>query len=188
MQRWGQNQSWTPGAVWTKKRKGNLSQQAQEQQIKSPQSTWWNPASVEYLNRQQIIPKLRRWTLGATVDLGFAVWDWLVSDLHGYLGLLFSACSHWWICTGLIALFFFLLLFNFLILIILKKIYFNNIIIFFYFILFYFIFLSFIFFSLFFLAVWLTGWWYSGQVSGLSLWGGRAAFRTLVHQRPPGPR
>ena len=29
------------------------------------------PASVEYLNRQQIIPKLRRWTLEATVDLGF---------------------------------------------------------------------------------------------------------------------
>ena len=28
--------------------------------------------SVEYLNRQRIIPKLRWWTLGATVDLGFA--------------------------------------------------------------------------------------------------------------------
>ena len=25
---------------------------------------------MEYLNRKQIIPKLRRWTLGATVDLG----------------------------------------------------------------------------------------------------------------------
>ena len=31
------------------------------------------PASVEYLNRQRIILKLRRWTLGATVQLGFAV-------------------------------------------------------------------------------------------------------------------
>ena len=46
-QRWGQIQSWTPGAVWTKKKKGNLSQQPQEQRIKSPQSTWctlhlWN--------------------------------------------------------------------------------------------------------------------------------------------------
>ena len=46
-QRWGQIQSWTPGAVQTKKRKGNLSQQPQEQRIKSPQSTWctlhlWN--------------------------------------------------------------------------------------------------------------------------------------------------
>ena len=40
MQRWGQIQSWTPGAVPTKNRKGNLSQQSQEQQIKSPQSTW----------------------------------------------------------------------------------------------------------------------------------------------------
>ena len=47
MQRRGQIQSWTPGAVWTKKRKGNLSQQPQEQWIKSPQSIWctlhlWN--------------------------------------------------------------------------------------------------------------------------------------------------
>ena len=42
-----QIQSWTLGAVRTKKRKENLSQQPQEQQIKSPQSTWctlhlWN--------------------------------------------------------------------------------------------------------------------------------------------------
>ena len=37
------------------------------------------------------------------------------------------------------------------------------------------------------LAVWLTGSWCSGLVSGLSLWGGRAKFRTLDHQRPPGP-
>ena len=46
-QRWVQIQSWTPGAVQTKKRNGNLSQQPQEQRIKSPQSTWctlhlWN--------------------------------------------------------------------------------------------------------------------------------------------------
>ena len=47
MKRRGQIQSWTPGAVRTKTRKGNLSQQPQEQRIKSPQSTWctlhlWN--------------------------------------------------------------------------------------------------------------------------------------------------
>ena len=47
MQRRVQIQSWTPGAVRTKKRKRNLSQQPQEQWIKSPQSTWctlhlWN--------------------------------------------------------------------------------------------------------------------------------------------------
>ena len=30
------------------------------------------PASAEYLNRKRITPKLRQWTLGATVDLGFA--------------------------------------------------------------------------------------------------------------------
>ena len=34
-------------------------------------------------------------------------------------------------------------------------------------------------------AVWLTGSSCSGQVSGQWLWGGRAEFRTLVHQRPP---
>ena len=38
-QRQVQIQSWTPGAVLTKKRKRNLFQQPQEQQIKSPQST-----------------------------------------------------------------------------------------------------------------------------------------------------
>ena len=31
----------------------------------------------------------------------------------------------------------------------------------------------------------LKGSWCSGRVSGLSLWCGRAKFRTLVHQRPP---
>ena len=36
-------------------------------------------------------------------------------------------------------------------------------------------------------AVWLTGSWCSGWVSGLSLGGGRAEFRTLDHQRPPSP-
>ena len=36
----GPIQSWTLGAVWTKKRRGNFSQQPQEQRIKSPQSTW----------------------------------------------------------------------------------------------------------------------------------------------------
>ena len=45
------------------------------------------PALVEYLNRQQIIPKLRWWTLGATVDLGFAVFDWFVSNFYVYLSI-----------------------------------------------------------------------------------------------------
>ena len=34
-------------------------------------------------------------------------------------------------------------------------------------------------------ATWLTGYWCPGRVSGLWLWGGRAKFRTLVHQKPP---
>ena len=40
-QRRVQIQSWTPGAVQTKKRKGNLSQQPQKQRIKAAQTTWW---------------------------------------------------------------------------------------------------------------------------------------------------
>ena len=56
------------------------------------------PASVEYLNRQRIIPKLRQWTLGATVDFGFAVCDWVVSDFEVYLSIVLTACYHWWIC------------------------------------------------------------------------------------------
>ena len=36
-------------------------------------------------------------------------------------------------------------------------------------------------------AVWLTESWCSSRVSGRSLWGGRAEFRTLDHQRPPSP-
>ena len=53
-----------------------------------------NPASMEYLNRQQMLPKLRWWTLGANVDLGFAA----ATDFYVYLSLVFSACYHWWIC------------------------------------------------------------------------------------------
>ena len=56
------------------------------------------PASVEYLNRQQVIPKLRQRTLGAIVDLGFAVCDWFVSDFYVYLSIDFSASDHWCIC------------------------------------------------------------------------------------------
>ena len=47
---------------------------------------------------QLINPKLRQWTLGATVDLGFAVCDWLLSAFSVYLSIDFSASYHWWIC------------------------------------------------------------------------------------------
>ena len=131
-QRWGQNQSWTPGTVRTKKRKGSFSQQPQEQRIKSPQSTRGR-ASVEYLNRQWINPKLRQWTLGATVDLGFAVYDWLASDFYVYLSIVFSTSYHWQICLLVWLLSFFLLL----------LFYFNN-------------FFNFSFFNFF--SVWLCNW------------------------------
>ena len=130
-------------------------------------------ASVEYLNRQRMNPKLRQWTLRTTVEFGFAVCNWLVSDFYVYLSIVFSTCYHWWICLLVWLLSFFkLLLFNFFILIIL------------YFIYYYF---SFLFFSLFFWAMWLTQSWCSSRLSGLHLWCGRAEFRTLDHQRTPGP-
>ena len=84
------------------------------------------PASAEYLNRQRVIPNVRQWTLGATVDLGFAVCDWFGFDFYVYLSVVFSACYHWWICLLVWVLSSFLLLlliFN----------YFNNYLFYFYF-------------------------------------------------------
>ena len=46
-------------------------------------------------------------------------------------------------------------------------------------------FFSFYFFSLLFWAMWMKGSWCSSQASGLWLWGRRANFTTLVHERPP---
>ena len=44
-----------------------------------PRINFMYPASVEYLNRQLIIPELRRWTLGANVDLGLlSATDWFL--------------------------------------------------------------------------------------------------------------
>ena len=103
-----------------------------------------------------------------------------------FLNIVFSACYHWWICFfGLVALFF--LSFFFLFLLLLNFFIFNIFFKFFILItLHLFYFLSFIlFFSVFFWALRLTGSWCSSWVSGLCLWGGRAEFRTLVHQRLP---
>ena len=84
------------------------------------------PASVECQNRYRIIPKLRLWALRATVVLGFAVCDWLVSHFYVYLSIVFSACHYCWICLLVwllsffyyifISIFFFILisLFNFI--------------------------------------------------------------------------
>ena len=85
---------------------------------------------------------------------------------------MFSACYHWWICLLVLLFSSFLPLIISFILIIKNK-----------FLIYYYFFLSFFFISLFFWAMWLTGSWCSGLVSGLSLWGGRAKFRTLDHQR-----
>ena len=64
-QKRGQNRSWAPGAVQTKRRKGNLSVEPQEQPIKSTVGLV-NPASVKYLNGQWVFPQLRLWTLEAS--------------------------------------------------------------------------------------------------------------------------
>ena len=64
------------------------------------------------MNRQWMFPKLRQWTLRATVDLGFAVCDWFVPDFYVYLSLVFSACYYWWICLLVWLLFFFFYFFK----------------------------------------------------------------------------
>ena len=57
------------------------------------------PPSVENLNIQWIIPKLRQWTWGSTVDLGFAVCNWFLSDFYVYIIIVFITYYHWWICA-----------------------------------------------------------------------------------------
>ena len=163
-------------------------------------------AYLEYLNRQRIIPKLKQWTLGATIYMFssflsfcecicvcFVVWFCLYSFAFAicprvlsvrvffflvfFFGIVFSACYHWWIWF-LVWLLSSFFLFLLLFNFLIFNNYFNDFILFF---------LSFfLFFSLFFWAMWLTGSWCSSRVSGLCLWGGGAEFRTLVHQRPPG--
>ena len=64
-----------PGSCANKEEKGKFLPAASGGVDYIPTINLMYPASVEYLNRQQIIPKLRWWTLGATVDLGFAVCD-----------------------------------------------------------------------------------------------------------------
>ena len=140
-------------------------------------------ASVEYLNRQRIIP-----------NWGGGLWEHLKGGLSLFVSVYVYASVCDFVCVALLLPFvlgfclsvflFFYDLKNFFFLV--SIFYFNNFILF-YFILFYFIFffLSFFFFSLLFCAVWMTGSWCSSQASGLCHWGGRAKFRTPVHKRPP---
>ena len=111
---------------------------------------------------------------------------------YAYLSLVFSAC-YWWICLLVWSLYsfcfvlFFSPLFSFCEC--------ACVCYFLWFCLFSFAFnicfgvLSVHIFSfLFFQAMRPAGSWCSGQMSGLSLQGGRAESRTLDHQRPPGPK
>ena len=183
MQKRVQIQSWTPGAVLTKKRKGNFSQQPQEQWIKSPQSTWCNlPLWNTWIDKESfqteevdfgskdIYIYFPFFSFCECVCVCFCVWFCLYS-------FDFTTCSR--VLSVHLKKFFLLLLKNFFLIIIF---YFNNFILF-YFILFYH--LSFFLFSLLFWAIWMKGSWCSSQASGLCLCGGRPKFRTLVHKRPP---
>ena len=135
------------------------------------------PASVEYLNRQRIIP-----------NWGGGLWE----QWYTYVFPFFSFCECvcvcfcvWFclysfsftICPRVLSVSFVFVFFTF------KKFflnnYFNN-----YFILSLFFLYLFIFYLLFW-AMQIKGSWCSSQGSGLCLWEGRAKFRTLVHQRPP---
>ena len=144
------------------------------------------PASVEYPNRQRIIPNWRGglweqryiyifpfFSYCECVCVWFCVW--------------FCPCSFaFTICPRVLSVHFFFYLKIFIF-------YFNNFILL-YFILFYLFLSFFLFLSLLFWAVWRTGSWCSSQgssqwssqcSSGLFHWGGRAKFRGLVHKRPP---
>ena len=141
MQRQGQIQSWTPGAVRTKKRIGNLSQQPQEQWIKSPQSTWctlqlWN-TWIDNESSQNwggaiwgqwyiyIFPFYLFVSVYAYASLcDFVCIALLLPFVPGFcssffLSIVFSACYHWCICflVWLLSSFFlfFLLFLNFFI-------------------------------------------------------------------------
>ena len=76
-----------------------------------------DPASVEYMNRQRFIPKLRQWTMGATVNLGFVVCDRLVTDFYVYLNRVFvfviiGGFVYWMVALFIFVLFFILIIFK----------------------------------------------------------------------------
>ena len=125
MQRHGQIRSWTPGAVWTKKRKGNFSKQAQEQWLKSPQSTWctlnlWNtwidnessqnwgsgPWEQRYVYffsffsfSECVFVCLFVWFCLYSFD--FTIWPRVLSFfcfVVVFFSIVCSTCYHWWIC------------------------------------------------------------------------------------------
>ena len=97
MQRQGQIQSWTPGALWTKKRKGNSSQQPQEQRIKSPQSTW---CTLHLWNTWIEKESSQNWgsDFGSNCRLGVCFLHLLCFWFYVYLSLVFTAYYHWHIC------------------------------------------------------------------------------------------
>ena len=126
MQRRFQIQSWTPAAVQTKKRKGNLSQQPQEQRIKYPQSTsrtlhlWTIWIDNESSQIEEVdfgsndIYFFFPFSIFVSVYVYDSVWDFvctalllsfvlgfclsMVFYLFIFLSIVFSTCYHWWLC------------------------------------------------------------------------------------------
>ena len=124
-QRQDQIQNWTPGAVRTKKRKRNLSQQPQEQRIKSPQSTWctlhlwntwidkessqnwsgglWEQQYTYFFPFSLFVSVYVFASLGdfyvISVLMAFTICPRVLSVLVFFFFCLdFRACNHWWIC------------------------------------------------------------------------------------------
>ena len=62
-----------------------------------------------------MFPKLRQWTLGATVDLGVCFLCLIFFWFYVYLSIVFSAYYHWWICLllWLLSTFIYIYIFSF---------------------------------------------------------------------------
>ena len=68
----GPNPKLNPGNCANKEEKGKSLPAASGAADYISTVNFMYPASMEYLNKQRIIPKFSQWTLGASVDLGFA--------------------------------------------------------------------------------------------------------------------
>ena len=149
MQRWVQIQSWTAGTVWTKKRKRSFSQQPQEQQIKSPQSTWF---TLHLWNTWRDNEPSQKWGGGLWEQryiyffpfalfvsmYVYALCDFVCIALllalvlgsvclfFFFFSIVLSTCYHWWICFLVWLPSFLFLSFFFFFLLLFKYFIFNN--------------------------------------------------------------
>ena len=64
--------------LWKQRKEREISLCSLRSSRSNPHINFINTTSVEYLNRKRKFPKLRWWTLGAIVELGFAFCVWFV--------------------------------------------------------------------------------------------------------------